>query len=100
MYKITPGVTSIDRKKESSWFEVTYHGKKNQSTMDALAVWRRSAERNCPSGRYYVGSLPILSQIITSQHRETFDHILVSYPEANNEKWPQVSARVKCEKLL
>ena len=97
MYKVFSGITTTDKEDDSSWVELTYHGYEDESTTVALNVWLEKAKGKCPWGKYKLGTLSLSSQVTTSQNRKHFNNIIVSYPEDNNEKWPQVSGLIKCK---
>ena len=94
-YKLLAGgyETNGDEKKKTN---LIYHGKKNESLVDASYKWHQYAREHCFNGDYYISSTstPFLSDAQT----EYVEGVLVYFPE--QEQWPEANATYVCTRPL
>ena len=96
VHKVTSGFSTQDREAGTSWFELTYHGKENDSINAATDQWYYYAARACKHKNNSVKSLSLIAELLISGDSEHFNELYVNYPEYESHKWPQVTALLKC----
>lgn len=93
-YRWHAGGTSVERSSDSVQFELTYHGRKEETAESAIDHWHEEARRQCRNRIYDTTSIGLKDYIIPKAYGAFVDDLYVYYPVVDG--WPQVVARVEC----
>ena len=95
LYKVESDSFTTEVDEYSLWVELTYHGAENDSLEVVVLKWKEASINTCGHSFYQIPTAPVVSFISFVKHN-SFEKLVIGYPEQDNKKWPQVMAQIQC----